>query len=584
MKTKLLVFSAAFCAFVLLGTSSAFAAGTPAGTEIANVAKMTYKDLSGAAFDTLYSDTAKVTVEQVAGVTLTPTGTLQYSSDSMYVYFPHIVTNTGNGTDTYSLTSADSAGWGASIFPDGTTLGAFDPSDTTGGTIATTGAIAADGTFRILIRVFVPNAIASGLLDTIRTTATSTTVLPDPSPSAWVRDSVRTRVTELALNKSNNSSTPMPGDTIEYTINYNNNGTGSALSSTLYDTLSSDVTYLAGSATVVSGGGSVAYLTSPNRIVWSNMGNSGSVYGGMTGQMTFKVTVNTGVSAGTIISNTAYMTFTDSISGRTKNPPAGPTTSTVDSDGGWNLQVSAVGNSFSTDNDDDSVNVSQGIFFKLKLFNTGNRLDSASFARTSSLPLTWTLFRDVDSSGTYSAGDVLFNVGTDTVIVVKGGWAYFVAADTVAQSVANRSTDSTSYTVSSLTLNATTNGYHTTLVKAPVMTLTKSVVGISGRARPGDTLVYTITYTNTGSGTANQIVITDMSPTNTNYISNSVEVKNSSTGNVFVTRMDDGSDSAAGSTVSVSGGLVTVTLGNVGPQLLNDATYTGQIKFKVKIN
>lgn len=587
MKTRTSVFLAVIAALFLLGTTSTFAAGTPAGTAIKNVAKMTYKDLSGTPFDTLYSDTATVTVEQRAGVTLTPSGSLQYSSDSMWVYFPHVVTNTGNGTDSYNLTSADSAGWLSNVVFDANGNGVWNPGETT--PVSSISNLAADSTYKIIIRLFVPNGTVSGLLDTIRTTVTSTFVDPGPvaypTQSAWVRDSIRTRVTQVSLTKTNDNAAPTPGDTIEYTINYTNNGTGTAQSSTLTDTLDANVTYLPGSATVTSGGGTPSYSTSPNRIVWSNIGNGGSIYGGMTGQLKFKVTVNAGVTSGTVISNRAYLVFTDSISGRTKRPPAGPTTSTVDNDPAWDLKVSAFANSFVANNDDDSVNVSQGIFFKIKLKNNGNRKDTATFARTSSLPLSWILFRDLNGNGVVNNGEPLFNLATDSIIVNQGDSVYFVAADTVSQGVADRARDSAYYSVSSVTLSASAYGYHITRVKAPVMTLTKSVSAQNGRTRPGDTLIYTITYTNTGSGSANQIVISDVSPTNTTYLANSVKLDNSTnggTGNgaLFVAKTDAAEDDE----VTVTSGTITVGLGTVGPRLLNDATHTGKVQFKVKIN
>lgn len=591
MKTRIMVFVAALSAVMLLSTTSAFAAGTPAGTAIKNVASMTYKDLSGGSFPTLYSDTATVTVEQVAGVTLTPTGSLKYSSDSMYVYFAHTVTNTGNGTDSYNMTSADSASWNPTILFDTDGDGVWDTGENT--TVSTISSLAADATYKILIRLFVPNGTVSGVLDTNRTTATSTFDNSiDPIASAWVRDSIRTRVTEVALTKTNNNSTPDPGQTITYTINYTNNGTGTAEGATLSDTLDANVTYVAASATVVSGGGSVAFLTSPNRVVWSNIGNSGDVYAGATGQMTFQVTVNTGVPAGTVISNRAYMVYTDSISGRTKRPPAGPTTSTVDTDASWDLKVAVIGSLFTTDNAADSVNVSQTIYYKIKLTNTGNRTDTASITRTSSLPLTWSIFKDVNENGVFDSGtDTPYSLAGNTGSVAQNDSILFIAVDTLSQNATDRGRDSAYYHASSITQTASDSGWHITRIKAPVMTLTKAVVtqsstwGGGTRTRPGDTLIYTITYTNTGSGTANQIVISDVSPTNTTYLAGSVALDNSANGGtgsgaLYVSKTD-GSDADE---VTESSGTITVSLGSVGPQLMSDATYRGKIRFKVKIN
>ncbi len=591
MKTRIMVFVAALSAVMLLSTTSAFAAGTPAGTAIKNVASMTYKDLSGGSFPTLYSDTATVTVEQVAGVTLTPVGSLKYSSDSMYVYFAHTVTNTGNGTDTYNMGSADSASWTPTILFDANGNGVWDTGENT--TVSSIASLAADATYKVIIRLFVPNGVPSGRLDTNRTTATSTFNNGiDPIQSAWVRDSIRTRVTEVALTKTNNNGSPIPGQTITYTINYTNNGTGTAQGSTLSDTLDANVTYVAASASVVSGGGTVAFLTSPNRVVWSNIGNAGSVYAGATGQMTFQVTVNNGVPATTVISNRAFLVFTDSISGRTKRPPAGPTTSTVGSSGAWDLKVAVIGSVFTSDNAADSVNVSQAIYFKLKLTNNGNRADTASISRTSSLPLTWSIFNDVNKNGVFDSGtDTPYNLGGTTGSVAQYDSIMFIAVDTINQNATDRARDSAYYHVSSVTLSASDSGWHITRIKAPVMILTKSVSmqsatwGGGNRTRPNDTLIYTITYTNTGSGTANQIVISDVSPTNTTYLGNSVALDNSANGGtgsgVLYVSKTDASDVDE---VTVSSGTITVGLGSVGPQLMADATYRGKIRFKVKIN
>jgi uncharacterized repeat protein (TIGR01451 family) len=583
MKTRISVFAAVVCAFVLLGTTSAFAAGTPAGTSIKNVAKMTYKDLSGASFDTLYSDTASVTVEQIAGVTLTPTGSLQYSSDSMYIYFPHTVTNTGNGEDDFTLAAADSASWTVTRLLDANGNGVWDSGENT--VVSTINNLAADSSYKVIIRIFVPENAASGLLDTIRTTVTSQFVDPGPNAlptaSAWVRDSIRTRVTNISLSKTNDNAAPAPGDTIEYTINYNNTGTGTGEGATLYDTLDANVTYLPGTINVVNGGGSASHTG--GIITWSNIGDAGNIYGGATGQLKFKVTVNANVPANTELSNTAYLVYTDSISGRTKRPPGGPSTSTVASSGSWNLMVSAMSNSYVADNDDDSVNVSQVIEFKIKLKNLGNRTDSATFSRTSSLPLTWELFRDTDEDGVYDLGtDTPFNLATDTAIVAMGDSIFFIARDSILQGKTDRSRDSAYYAVSSVTLSASDNGYHITLIKAPVMTLTKSVMTLTGRTRPGDTLIYTITYTNTGSGSANQIVITDISPSNTTYLANSVQIKNSANSNTFTAKTDD--DNSGDDEVIVTGETITVSLGSVGPRLLGDVTHTGQIRFKAIID
>jgi len=583
MKTKLMVFGAAFCAFVLLGTTSALAAGTPVGTIIKNVASMTYNDLSGNAFTPIKSDTAYTTVEQIAGVTLTPSGSLKYSSDSMYVFFPHTVTNTGNGSDTYTLSVVDNPAlsWGATIVRDLNGNGVVDTGDSTT-TTASTGSIAADAMYKIFVRAFVPNLAASGLLDTLRATATSTFVdngtNPHPTASASVRDSISTKVPQVTLSKTNNNASPTPGAAIVYTLQYTNSGTVQLNDATLVDTLETNLTFVSASAT----SGSVSNVG--NIVTWT-LANAGDIAPGATATLTINTTAGAGLAAGTELSNHAYLFYTDSISGRSKYPKAGPSTSTVISSGSWNIQVSAMANSYSTDHDDDSVNVSQTVMYKLRITNNGNRLDSARFTtRTSSIPLTWTLYRDLGTVGTYEAGtDTVFAISTDTVIVSMGGTANFIARTTVAQSVADSSRDSAYYRVASTYLAASDSGWHITNVQAPRMTLTKSVSAINGRSRPGDTLLYTIRYRNNGSGAANQIIISDILPATTTYIPGSLQIQNSAitdtTSNTF--RTDTDGDSDGGSHVS---GTIQFNVGNVASPLWGNLTYTGIVRFRVKIN
>ncbi len=584
MITQIRYLGVAMVLLILFSTTESFAAGTPSGTKIKNVAKMEYKDLAGTSFDPIYSDTATVEVEQVAGVSLSPTGTLQYSSDSMYVYYPHVVTNTGNGTDSYTITGTDSAGWSPNILFDANGNGIWDSGENT--MISTITNLAADASYKVIVRIFVPNGTVSSFLDTIRTQLTSGfNNGTDPIATTWVRDSVKTKVAEVAVNKTNGNTTPKPGDVITYTISYANNGTGSAQNSTLTDTLDLHVSYVASSATINSGGGTVEFLTEPNRIVWSNIGSSGNITAGTTGQMTFQVTVNAGVTSGTVISNIATLAFTDNISGRNKHPKSGISESEVTIDARWNLAVEVAGGSaFDSHQKTDSVDVSQSIRYRFKLTNLGNYADTATIAQTSLLPLSWTLYVDVDSSGTKSTSDALYSGSTG--IIGQGKSIYFVAYDTVSQSVQDRRIDTAKYVATSVTNNAKDSVSTYSKIKAPSMQLSKGVLAQSktwstqSRTRPGDTLVYTITYTNSGSGTANQIVISDISPNNTTFISGSVSVNNSANGNTFTSKTDaDDIDE-----VTVSSGTITVNLGSVDGGLFGKATSTGKIQFKVKIN
>ncbi len=62
----------------------------------------------------------------------------------------------------------------------------------------------------------------------------------------------------------------------------------------------------------------------------------------------------------------------------------------------------------------------------------------------------------------------------------------------------------------------------TTTVKAPVLTITKTV-SPSGSQPPGTELTYTITVTNIGTGVATSVQIFDVIPAYTTYVANSIE-------------------------------------------------------------
>jgi hypothetical protein len=80
----------------------------PAGTSIGNQASVTYTDSSGTS-RTVTSNTVQTVVQQVASLTLTANGA-KTSSIGSTVYYPHTLTNTGNGTDTFGLTAVNAAG------------------------------------------------------------------------------------------------------------------------------------------------------------------------------------------------------------------------------------------------------------------------------------------------------------------------------------------------------------------------------------------------------------------------------------------------------------------------------------------
>lgn len=84
--------------------------------------------------------------------------------------------------------------------------------------------------------------------------------------------------------------------------------------------------------------------------------------------------------------------------------------------------------------------------------------------------------------------------------------------------------------------------FYTTTVSGPVLDITKNIDGglSSGSYRPGDTVGYRITVTNSGSDTADNVEVVDAMPDSTTYVVGSAGVSNVDNGNAISTEFDDG--------------------------------------------
>src|SRR3954471_7079589 len=83
-----------------LGSGSALAS-PPVGTVIGNQAAATYTD-AGGTLRNVSSNIVLTTVAQVKSFTLTANGA-RAAAPGQTVYYPHTITNIGNGPDTYTL-------------------------------------------------------------------------------------------------------------------------------------------------------------------------------------------------------------------------------------------------------------------------------------------------------------------------------------------------------------------------------------------------------------------------------------------------------------------------------------------------
>jgi len=247
------VLAAAVLAVAALAGPVALAIGTPAGTAIDNTATVNFEDVNGNPL-TEVSNTVTTIVAQVAGVDIAPAALASSADPGDLVCYAHVVTNTGNGSDTIDLTTSSTQSWTGTLYHDLGVVGTYEPgtdtplADTGGGAAVDTGALGADGAIDMILCVQVPAGTPNGTSD--QTTITGTSVF-DAGETDSATDTTTVDAPDLAVVKS----VAPPGDQpplalLTYTITVTNNGGADAVNIVLTDPIPGFTTYQAGSITL----------------------------------------------------------------------------------------------------------------------------------------------------------------------------------------------------------------------------------------------------------------------------------------------------------------------------------------------
>ncbi len=311
---------------VLAGFAGVTLAAPPAGTTIGNQATATYTDAASNSY-TVSSNPVTTVVQQVASLTLTADG-VRIAAPGGQAVFPHVLTNTGNGTDSFSLSAANQAGddfdlTGLVLYVDADGNGVpdnFTP-------VTTTGPLAAGGTYRFVAVGSVPGTAVSGNVSDITVNAAS---VFDPGQTAFNADQV-TVSTNAIVNVTKAVSAPngaSPSGPYTYTITYTNSGNATANGVRLTDLVPAGMAYVAGSgrwsstgATALSDADSSdTHGAGLNTIRFDfNDATPGAVTAivnqvppGQSGTVTFDVNVNAGLAPQTI-DNTARFAYNDGV-------------------------------------------------------------------------------------------------------------------------------------------------------------------------------------------------------------------------------------------------------------------------------
>ena len=326
-------------------TLSAYGA-TIAGTEIRNLATVSYEDSAGNSF-TAQSNEAIVTVAQVYSASINSTDTSVAASPGQPVDISYTLENTGNGPDTYDLSAIDGIVGGDDIDADSIVIfadlnnngqaDAGEPAITD--LTLTAGEIAS-----IVVRAEVPSdALAGeelgvtltaqaqeGTGSAVAASVSDLTANQGPDGLDGTVESLITVTGDAVVVATKNSVHNSAAAQIDYTITIQNNGNADALNVVLQDAIPANTNFVAGSA-VASG-----LITSNNDILpalgvgvldetadgidYNNDGDTLDTLDGLTATdavlpanatVTVSYTVSYDpalVSGGTVISNIAYIT------------------------------------------------------------------------------------------------------------------------------------------------------------------------------------------------------------------------------------------------------------------------------------
>lgn len=178
-----------------------------------------------------------------------------------------------------------------------------------------------------------------------------------------------------------------------------------------------------------------------------------------------------------------------------------------------------------------SQNVTPGstVYYPYTLTNTGNGIDDFDLTTDintddTSGVTTPVYFLDADGDGVVDSGEStaitrITDLPADQSVKII--MAYQIPTGAAEDDEIIASPIGTSVNDTATTKASDANNYHETTVIQDATIVVSKAVNVS-EADPGDTLVYTITATNTGSKNATTVTITDAAPTGTTIVSASV--------------------------------------------------------------
>ncbi|ARU32416.1 hypothetical protein CAP31_12450 [Sulfuriferula sp. AH1] len=369
-------------------------AAPAAGTQIGNQASATYTDDSQTT-RTVTSNTVTTIVQQVASLTLISNGARSATPGGQASY-PHTLTNTGNGPDSFGLAATNTGSFvlsNVTFYADANGDGVADDATP----ITATGTLTAGSSFNFVAVGTVPGTAASGNTNSLVVSAASAfdaTAKASNTDTTTVTANAAVSVTK-AIDVAKGGS---PSGPRTITLTYTNTGNLPATQLTITDALPSGMAYVAGSGrwsntgstvltdadTTDNQGGIVYDFASATNTVTAAIAQ---VDPGTTGRLTFQVDIAGGLPPGNnaATANTASYRYNDG-------------SGTVASSSTNTAQFTVIQSAALTMQGDIVASIPQGgtASFGNLLANTGNGTDTFDISiGTSNFPAgtTFTLYQ-----------------------------------------------------------------------------------------------------------------------------------------------------------------------------------------------
>ena len=297
-----------------------------------------------------------------------------------------------------------------------------------------------------------------------------------------------TPITDLSVVKTVNNLNPQVGATVIFTIVANNNGPSPATGVSVNDLLPSGYLYVSNTTTVGS--------YNPTTGIWT----IGDMNVAVPRTLTITATVN----------STGSYTNTATITGGQLDTNLANNTSTV------TPTASAVSDVAVTKSVNNATPlVGTNVIFTINVTNNGPS-NAANTVVTDLLPSGYTYASHTQTAGTYNSGTGVWTVGT-----LNNG---ITRTLTITAVVLNTGNYTNTATVTTSNIDPNTNNNTASATTNPVKNADLAVVKTVSNTTPnvGSNVVFTVTVTNNGPSTANNISIAEAFPSG--YTVNNVTV------------------------------------------------------------